>query len=136
MRVWPKETKCSRWIANALTDNIGGYAVRFEPARIPGHHFSAENSWPDIWWLIDKTTVFVELKMGSGQLQPRQRIKLRDLRRGGYYALVVRLRPDSVIYEDPDGTEILRTDIRSWREIALDIDTLTVGIGTELLTCR
>ncbi len=130
MKVWPKETKCSRQIANALAGTIGGYGVRFEPARIPGHHFSAENSWPDIWWLIDRTTVFVELKIGSEQLKPRQRIKLRDLRRGGYYAIVLRLRPDSVIYEDPDGTEILRTDTCSWREIARDIDTLTVGILT------
>ena len=41
--------------------------------------------------------------------------------------LVLRLRSDAVCFEDPDGAEIMRSGICTWREIAIHVDTLTVG---------
>ena len=76
MKSWPHETKCSRLLATALTEHVGGTGVRFEPSRIPGSHFAPESSWPDVWWLVDRTTVFVELKKDANKVSPAQRVKL------------------------------------------------------------
>ena len=85
-----KETARSSRLATALT-KVAGKAIRKEPPR--QMRAGVQAGYADIWWLLDGTVRFIEVKQGHNTVKPHQELRAKEMMRLGFGdTLCVRFR--------------------------------------------